>query len=66
MWKRWGDTSVTIDDTLLENGYAVHGNTINQEIYTLEKRLMKHLDLEERMAIISRISTLKNMKRLKL
>lgn len=23
-------TSVTIDDTLLENGYAVHGNTINQ------------------------------------
>lgn len=55
-------TSVTIDDVLLENGYAVHGNTINQEIYALEKRLMKHLDLEERMAIISRISTLKNMK----
>ena len=55
-------TSVTIDDTLLENGYAVHGNTINQEIYTLEKRLMKPIDLEERMAIISRISSLKNMK----
>lgn len=55
-------TSVTIDDTLLENGYAVHGNTINQEIYTLEKRLMKRLDLEERMDIISRISVLKNMK----
>ena len=34
-------TSVTIDDVLLENGYAVHGNSINQEIYTLEKRLQK-------------------------
>lgn len=55
-------TSVTIDDTLLENGYAVHGNNINQQIYTLEKMLMKPLDLEERMAIINRISILKNMK----
>lgn len=34
-------TSVTIDDTLLENGYAVHGNSINQEIYTLEKDYRK-------------------------
>lgn len=25
-------TSVTIDEVLLENGYAVHGNSINQEI----------------------------------
>lgn len=32
-------TSVTIDDVLLENGYVVHGNSINQEIYALEKRL---------------------------
>lgn len=55
-------TSVTIDDTLLENGYAVHGNTINQEIYTLEKRLQKRISLEERMAIVSRIGYLKNMK----
>lgn len=54
-------TSVTIDDTLLENGYVVHGNTINQEIYALEKRLMKPISLEERMAIISRIRSLKNM-----
>lgn len=54
-------TSVTIDDVLLENGYAVHGNSINQEIYALEKRLMKPLSLEERMAIISRIRSLKNM-----
>lgn len=55
-------TSVTIDDTLLGNGYAVHGNTINQEIYTLEKRLLKHISLEERMSIISRIRSLKNSK----
>ena len=55
-------TSVTIDDTLLENGYAVHGNTINQEIYTLEKRLLTNIDTEERMAIISRIRSLKNRK----
>lgn len=41
-------TSVTIDDTLLENGYAVHGNSINQEIYTLEKRLQKSRNLEEK------------------
>lgn len=55
-------TSVTIDDVLLENGYAVHGNSINQEIYTLEKRLQKHISLEERMSIISRIRSLKNSK----
>lgn len=55
-------TSVTIDDVLLENGYAVHGNSINQEIYTLQKRLQKHLSLEERMSIISRIRSLKNSK----
>lgn len=55
-------TSVTIDDVLLENGYAVHGNSINQEIYTLEKRLQKHMSLEERMSIISRIRSLKNSK----
>lgn len=55
-------TSVAIDDVLLENGYAVHGNSINQEIYTLEKRLQKHISLEERMSIISRIRSLKNSK----
>lgn len=48
-------TSVTIDDTLLENGYAVHGNSINQEIYTLEKRLQKSRNLEEKRCIIERI-----------
>ena len=55
-------TSVTIDDVLLENGYAVHGNSINQEIYTLQKRLQKPISLEERMSIISRIRSLKNSK----
>lgn len=55
-------TSVTIDDVLLENGYAVHGNSINQEIYTLEKRLQKRISLEERMSIMSRIRSLKNSK----
>lgn len=55
-------TSVTIDDVLLENGYVVHGNSINQEIYTLEKRLQKPLSLEERMSIISKIRSLKNSK----
>lgn len=55
-------TSVTIDDTLLENEYVVHGNSINQEIYALEKRLLTNIDTEERMAIISRIRSLKNMK----
>lgn len=55
-------TSVTIDDVLLENGYAVHGNSINQEIYTLEKRLQKPMSLEEGMSIISRIRSLKNSK----
>ena len=53
-------TSVTIDEVLLENGYAVHGNSINQEIYTLQKRLQKPISLEERMSIISRIRSLKN------
>lgn len=55
-------TSVTIDDVLLENGYVVHGTSINQKIYTLEKRLQKPLSLEERMSIISRIRSLKNSK----
>ena len=55
-------TSVTIDDTLLENGYVVHGNSINQEIYALEKRLLKSIDLKERMDIVSTISHLKNKK----
>ena len=53
-------TSVAIDDVLLENGYAVHGNSINQEIYALEKRLQKRISLEERMSIVSRIRSLKN------
>lgn len=55
-------TSVTIDDVLLENGYVVHGNSINQEIYALEKRLQKRISLEERMSIVSRIRSLKNSK----
>lgn len=55
-------TSVTIDDTLLENGYTVHGNSINQEIYTLEKRLQKSRNLEEKRCIIERILSLKNSK----
>ena len=55
-------TSVTIDDVLLENGYAVHGNSINQEIYTLEKRLQKPTTLEEKRCIIKRILSLKNSK----
>ena len=55
-------TSVTIYDVLLENGYVVHGNSINQEIYTLEKRLQKPTTLEERRSIISRIRSLKNSK----
>lgn len=55
-------TSGTIDDVLLENGYAVHGTSINQEIYTLEKILQKHISLEERMSIMSRIRSLKNSK----
>lgn len=55
-------TSVTIDEVLLENGYAVHGNSINQEIWALEKRLQKRTSLEERMSIISRIRSLKNSK----
>lgn len=55
-------TSVTIDDVLLENGYAVHGTSINQEIYTLQKRLQKPISLEERKSIISRIRSLKNSK----
>lgn len=55
-------TSVTIDDVLLENGYAVHGNSINQEIYTLEKRLQKPTILEETISIVSRIRSLRNSK----
>lgn len=55
-------TSVTIDEVLLENGYAVHGNSINQEIWALEKRLHKCITFEERMSIISRIRSLKNSK----
>lgn len=55
-------TSVTIDDVLLENGYAVHGNSINQEIYTLEKRLQKSRNLEEKRYIIKRILSLKKSK----
>lgn len=55
-------TSVTIDDVLLENGYAVHRNSINQEIYTLEKRLQKSRNLEEKRCIIKRILSLKNSK----
>lgn len=55
-------TSVTIDDVLLENGYAVHGNSINQEIYILEERLQKPTTLEERMSIMSRIRSLKKSK----
>lgn len=55
-------TSVTIDDVLLENGYVVHGNSINQEIYALEKRLQKCISLEERRSIVSRIRSLKNSK----
>ena len=55
-------TSVTIDDVLLENGYVVHGNSINQEIYALEKRLPKSRNLEEKRCIIERILSLKNSK----
>lgn len=55
-------TSVTIDDVLLENGYTVHGNSINQEIWALEKRLQKSRNLEERRCIIKRILSLKNSK----
>lgn len=55
-------TSVTIVDVLLENGYAVYGNSINQEIYTLEKRLQKSRNLEEKRCIIKRILSLKNSK----
>ena len=55
-------TSVTIDDVLLKNGYAVHGNSINQEIYTLEERLQKSRNLEEKRYIIKRIPSLKNSK----
>ena len=55
-------TSVTIDDVLLENGYTVHGNSINQEIWALEKRLQKSRNLEEKICIIKRILSLKNSK----
>lgn len=55
-------SSRTIDDVLLENGYAVHGNSINQEIWALEKRLQKSRNLEEKRYIIERILSLKNSK----
>ena len=55
-------TSVTIYDVLLENGYVVHGNSIDREIWDLEKRLQKPTTLEERRSIISRIRSLKNSK----
>lgn len=55
-------TSVTIYDVLLENGYVVHGNSINQEIWALEKRLQKSRNLEEKRCIIKRILSLKNSK----
>ena len=55
-------TSVTIDDVLLENGYAVHGNSIDREIWDLEKRLQKSRNLEEKRCIIKRILSLKNSK----
>lgn len=55
-------TSVTIDDVLLENGYAVHGNSIDQEIDILEKRLQKSRNLEEKRCIAKRILSLKNSK----
>lgn len=37
-------------------------NSINQEIYTLEKRLQKSRNLEEKRYIIERILSLKNSK----
>ena len=55
-------TSVTIDDVLLENGYAVHGNSIDREIWDLEQRLQKSRNLEEKRCIIERILSLKNSK----
>ena len=55
-------TSVTINDVLLENGYAVHGNSIDREIWDLEKRLQKSRNLEEKRYIIKRILSLKNSK----
>nr|DAF73419.1 MAG TPA: hypothetical protein [Caudoviricetes sp.] len=51
-----------INDTLWGNGYAVHGNSINKEIYDLEKRLLTNIYPEERIVITSRIRLLKNMK----
>lgn len=55
-------TSVTIDNVLLENGYVVHGNIINQEIYALEKRLQKSRNLKEKRCIIKKLLSLKNRK----
>ena len=55
-------TSVTIYDVLLENGYVVHGNSIDREIWDLEKRLQKSRNLEEKRCIIERILSLKNSK----
>ena len=55
-------TSITIYDVLLENGYTVHGNSIDREIWDLEKRLQKSRNLEEKRYIIKRILSLKNSK----
>ena len=55
-------TSVTIYDVLLENGYVVCGNSIDREIWTLEKRLQKSRNLEEKRCIIKRILSLKKSK----
>lgn len=55
-------TSVTIYDVLLENGYVVYGNSIDREIWDLEKRLQKSRNLEEKRYIIKRILSLKNSK----
>ena len=55
-------TSVTIDDVLLENGYAVHGNSIDREIWDLKQRLQKSKNFKEKRCIIERILSLKNSK----
>lgn len=55
-------TSVTIYDVLLGNGYVVYGNSIDREIWDLEKRLQKSRNLEEKRYIIERILSLKNSK----
>lgn len=55
-------TSVTIYDVLMKNGYIVYGNSIDREIWDLEKRLQKSRNLEEKRYIIERILSLKNSK----